>query len=132
MNIKKQNGFTLLEILITCTIIAILAAVVYPSYQRYTFRAHRVNAQGEMVDYAARAERFRSANNTYTGFTLPATTSPRDETTAHYNLSITVSDDAFSIRATPTGTQTKDECGNLSLNQAGQRTNSTGSRDKCW
>lgn len=127
----NQKGFTLLEILITCTIIAILAAVVYPSYQRYTFRAHRVNTQSEMVDYAARAERFRSANNTYTGFALPSTTSPRDGAT-RYNLRLTVSADAFSIRATPTSNQTKDECGTLTINQAGQRTNSTGERSKCW
>lgn len=129
--IKKQAGFTLLEVLITCTIIAILAAVVYPSYQRYTFRAHRVSTQAEMVDYAARAERFRSANNTYTGFALPSTTSPRDGT-ARYNLRLTVSDDAFSIRATPSDTQAKDECGTLTINQAGQRSNSTGERGKCW
>jgi len=128
----NNRGFTLLEVLITCTIIAILAAVVVPSYQRYTYRAHRVATQAEMTDYAHQAERYRSANNTYSGFSLPSTTSPRDEDPAKYNLRLTVSADAFSIRATPSGTQTKDECGTLTINQAGQRTNSTGTTSKCW
>ncbi len=36
---KKQNGFTLIELMIVVAIVAILAAIALPAYQNYTNRA---------------------------------------------------------------------------------------------
>ena len=54
----QQQGFTLIELMITVAIIAILAAVAYPSYSEYVKRGNRSEGQALLNDTAALQERY--------------------------------------------------------------------------
>jgi type IV pilus assembly protein PilE len=129
-----EAGFTLIELLIVVAVIAILAAVAYPSYQDYLIKARRGQVKADLVEYAQLAERWHTVNNSYSGFTLTTSQqrSPQSGGTAYYTVSIQAQTATFTLTATPQGTQTKDKCGNLSLNQAGTKAVTASTVAECW
>lgn len=125
-------GFTLIELMIVVIVIAILAAIAFPSYQQYMLKTRRAAVKADMVEYAQRAERYHSVNNTYANFTLPAEISPREGGTVRYQLEFDGDGSSFTISAAPQGEQAKDKCGTLSVDQANRKTNSDGELADCW
>ncbi len=75
---RSTAGFTLIELMITVTIVAILAAIAYPSYRSYVLRGQVVNATNGLTAMAANMERYYQDNRTYSGtsggLTPPCTT----------------------------------------------------------
>lgn len=70
-------GFTLIELMITVAIIAILAAIAYPSYRNYVLRGQVTNATDGLSAVSANMERYFQDNRTYVaanGFTPPCST----------------------------------------------------------
>lgn len=67
MQMQKQKGFTLIELMIVVAIIGILAAIAIPAYQDYTIRA-RVT---EALSVAGAAKTTVSENISNAGGVLP-------------------------------------------------------------
>ncbi|HDS1578713.1 type IV pilin protein [uncultured Stenotrophomonas sp.] len=128
---RRAAGFTLIELMVVVIVVGILAAVAIPSYQQYVRRSHRAVVKADMAEYAQRAERYHSSNNSYSGYTLPAKVSPREGGVARYNLAFKGDGTSFTITATPQGSQTKDSCGKMSLDQANRKT-AEGTLTDCW
>jgi len=58
-------GFTLTELMITVTIVAILASVAYPSFQQFVLKGRRAEAKAALMDDMQLFERHFSQVNTY-------------------------------------------------------------------
>jgi prepilin-type N-terminal cleavage/methylation domain-containing protein len=52
-----QKGFTLIELMIAVVVIAILAAIAYPSYQDSVRKSRRADAKSALMEHAQFMER---------------------------------------------------------------------------
>ncbi|WP_062472129.1 type IV pilin protein [Variovorax boronicumulans] len=122
---RTSGGFTLIEVMITVVIVAILASIALPSYRQYIVRSKRSAAQAQMMDIANRQQQFLIANRSYadktalttSGYSLPA------EVSSNYSYDVTLQDSGpptFTITFTAIGSQAGD--GNLGLTSEGVKT----------
>ena len=137
---RAVRGFTLIELMITVAIIAILAAVALPSYQDYVRKSRRADAQSFLSEVVARQQHFLVDRRAYAvsitdapasnglGVTIPANIS------SYYTVTMATNNGAsppsFTVTGTPTGSQASEKCGTLTINQSGTKT-ASGS-GTCW
>jgi len=126
-------------------IIGILAAIALPAYQAYIRLGYRADAKAVLLENAQFLERNFTEVNKYNedaagnDIVLPVTQSPREPgSTAQYAITLdagNTSATTYRLLATPEadGAMASDECGTLTLNQAGQKgVTGTASVATCW
>ena len=130
----NRHGFTLIEVLITLSIVGIMASIAYPSYRESIIKGRRADAQGALASFAnAMSQWYVENNSSYLG-AAGTVDAPEDTGTPHifaanapitgetpiYTLSIeNATDSTFTLRATPTGVQSGD--GFLEINELGEK-----------
>lgn len=63
--IHRQQGVTLIELVVVMIIVGILAAVAIPSYRSYVLRSQRADAKDALLALATAQEKFYLQCNTY-------------------------------------------------------------------
>lgn len=130
---RHPRGFTLIELMITCAIIALLAAIAYPSYAEYVRKGRRADAQRALEEASQFLRRRYGSMDTHVGAQLPASMnqSPHDgaaaytitliENGAAVTAATATSTHTYTLRAVRTGIMANDRCGDLQLTHTGAR-----------
>ena len=129
---RRQNGFTLMELMIVVVIVGILAAIAYPSYRNQVVKGNRAAAQSYMMSLAGREEQIMLDKRAYLAAANTAALSSAGlipapaEVTKFYDLKIDVVPAAtpptFLITATPKAGTMQASDGNLTLSSDGSKT----------
>lgn len=127
---RRQTGFTLIEVMIAVAVVAILAAIAYPSYSRYVERARVTDGQAAVMEIAAQMERCYTVTADYSGCRTSlgynAAVSSED---GHYNVTVaTPNASTFTITANADDAN-QVACAQLTLDQTGNR---GPDNDDCW
>jgi type IV pilus assembly protein PilE len=131
---QKAKGLSLIELLIVVSVLAVAAAVGYPLYVEQVQKSRRNDAQGVLLALANEIEHHRATqpNVGYSGFAIDDFSEIWNSISSSYLFSVTLSSVApfaYVLTAAPAGPQTGDRCGDLVLNEIGEKLAAQGS---CW
>lgn len=145
---KAAAGFTLIEVMVTVGIVALLASIAYPSYTQYVVRNDRGVGKTRLAEVVSRQESYRADRKGYattlTELGYPGNTlfvSKSDSITAGvasdsiYSIALAAGASrlAYTLNASPVNSQTRDtDCGMLSITSTGIRSASGPKGTGCW
>ena len=157
---RVARGFTLVELMVTVAIMAILVSVGYPLYNAQLEKARRVDARGGLAKLAMAQERHYAMFGSYAtsvaqlNYGPDATADGTNDTFAYreavsdmdhnsdgnpdyYSIGLVANASSFTFTATAIGAQLSDEdCRKFTINQVGVKTaQDSGGGDqssRCW
>ncbi len=136
---KKSAGFSLIELMITVVIIAIVTSIALPSYREHVKRTMRTDATTALLRLAAEQEKFYIANNAYTVDLADLNIAGTDE--GLYTLAITTTDTTIDFTATASAKagesqEGDDQCSTFTIDSNGNRNafdnNDSDNSEFCW
>lgn len=151
---NNLRGFTLIEIMIVVSIVAILAAIAVPSYQEQVRKSRRSDATAALTAAASLQERWYFQFNGYTDSVDDIGGASGSLVSSEDFYTVAVSNNAgegncvgggairfncFTLTATPVAGTTQasdDDCASFTLTQLGERhaqnSSANDTTDQCW
>src|SRR6266513_470182 len=97
---RSATGFTLIEVMITVAIIAILAAVAIPSYTDYITRSKIQEATSSLLSMRVKVEQYFQDNRTFIGACAAGTVAPLPAGLKYFTITCpTLTATLYTIRA---------------------------------
>ncbi len=129
----KISGFSLLELLIALSIVAILASITVPSYSSFVAKSRRTDAMSALLQLQLAQQRWRAANREYARDLSSLRWTDDLSSEGYYRVQIRRSNAAdFLALAIPRGAQKDDDCGMFAINTQGPVEDPPYADTRCW
>lgn len=99
----RQAGFTLIELMVTVAIIAIISSIALPQYSDYVKRSKIPEATNNLATMRVKLEQYFQDNRTYKGACVAGTVAALPAADDFTYSCSTLSDTAFVVEATGVG-----------------------------
>ena len=128
-----SHGFPLIEVLLVCTLVAVLAAVALPSFKQRSLRVGRLDAVAALMKLQATQEQYRSLHGMYADELSALQGAAPLSAQGLYAIAIErLGPDAFVATASARGRQAEDRaCQQITL-RVNQGFPSEGPAQDCW
>ncbi len=146
--LKRQTGYTLIELMIVVAVIGILAGIAYPTYKENEMKGRRADAKAGLMSLQLAQEKYLAKCTQYAqvigdsmscvsgNFTLIGSATSPD---GHYAMSVvaaTPTTYALQAARINTGLQNGDKCGDFRIDESGVKSvvNASTGYDaaRCW
>lgn len=133
MEQPNTSGFSLLELLITLAIVAILASITVPSYTGLVAKSRRADAMVSLVEIQLAQERWRATHREYATDLSDLGWSSVASPEGFYELRILQADSSdFLVLAQPVGPQQIDVCRTFATRSSGPAYEYGYAGPSCW
>jgi type IV pilus assembly protein PilE len=127
---NRQNGFTLIELMVVISILGIIAAIAIPSYLETVRKGRRSDAKVTILKISQNLERCFSENNSYQVASGCTNFNNTNSDEGYYTITTAQNATTFDITATAKGPQADDtHCATFTLDEAGAK---GGTHSDCW
>lgn len=118
---RSAMGFTLIELMVAVLVVAVLAAIGFPSYRDYVTRGKLAEAHATLAAQRVRMEQYYQDMRSYTGACTAGTVAP-PPVGKHFNYACNIAGDGqgYTITATGIAAQGTDQFG-FSVDEANNR-----------
>ncbi len=121
---RRPYGFTLIELMITVAVVAILASVAYPAYTSSLVKSRRAQAQVVLSDIAQRQQQYLLDNRRYASTTAALNLQLPSDLLNYYTFpdpATSTSPLAYTATAAPIAGTAQERDGTLTVTSEGLR-----------
>jgi len=135
MHLRKNKGFTLIEVMIVVAVVGILASIALPAYNTHVREGRRADGTAALLNAAHNLERCASNFGTYNHANCANLLTASDSPEAFYSVSGTAGASTYTFTAVAKNQQLSDadNCDDFTMNSAGVRgASGTEDTEDCW
>jgi len=133
MNRSRRPGFSLIELVITLAIVAILATITVPSFSGLVARSRRSDAISTLLQVQLAQEHWRAEQLAYAPDLAALGRQTAESKDGYYRLRIRHADAfGFLVAAQPLGAQQNDACGVFAIDENGAVYRDGFANQDCW
>ena len=130
--LSRAGGFTLIELMITIAVLAIIVGIAIPSYTQWVIESNRGEGKVVTMQTAQTLERCFTRFSSYANANCAVANGDTiNSENARYTVTVASAANTFTLTAAPQ--RADPECGSLTLTHTGVRgITGTGTVDDCW